>query len=68
MDLSRPKIMGILNLTPDSFYDGGQNNDPLRAVKKLNFFCLRAQTFLTSELIHRVREQIISPKSQRTRD
>ncbi len=24
MDLSVPKIMGILNLTPDSFYDGGR--------------------------------------------
>ena len=24
IDLSRPKIMGILNLTPDSFYDGGK--------------------------------------------
>ncbi len=23
IDLSRPKIMGILNLTPDSFFDGG---------------------------------------------
>lgn len=23
LDLSNPKIMGILNLTPDSFYDGG---------------------------------------------
>ena len=22
-DLSRAKVMGILNLTPDSFYDGG---------------------------------------------
>ena len=25
MDLSTPKVMGILNLTPDSFYDGGQH-------------------------------------------
>ena len=25
-DLSSPKIMGILNLTPDSFYDGGKFN------------------------------------------
>ncbi len=25
--------MGILNLTPDSFYDGGLNNDPVRALK-----------------------------------
>ena len=24
VDLSSPKIMGILNLTPDSFYDGGK--------------------------------------------
>ena len=24
IDLSTPKIMGILNLTPDSFYDGGK--------------------------------------------
>jgi len=24
IDLSTPKIMGILNVTPDSFYDGGQ--------------------------------------------
>lgn len=23
LDLSQPKVMGILNLTPDSFYDGG---------------------------------------------
>jgi len=26
--------MGILNLTPDSFYDGGLNNDPLMALNK----------------------------------
>ena len=24
LDLSEPKIMAILNVTPDSFYDGGQ--------------------------------------------
>jgi len=24
LDLSSPKVMGILNITPDSFYDGGQ--------------------------------------------
>lgn len=34
LDLSRPKIMGILNLTPDSFYDGGLNNDPVMALTK----------------------------------
>ena len=30
---SRPKILGILNLTPDSFSDGGLWNDPDRAVE-----------------------------------
>ena len=24
LDLSIPRVMGILNITPDSFYDGGQ--------------------------------------------
>jgi dihydropteroate synthase len=27
VDLSCPKVMGILNLTPDSFYDGGRSSD-----------------------------------------
>lgn len=29
-----PLIMGILNLTPDSFYDGGQHNSLLEALQK----------------------------------
>lgn len=28
IDLQKPKVMGILNLTPDSFFDGGQYNTP----------------------------------------
>ncbi|MBN2722474.1 MAG: dihydropteroate synthase [Deltaproteobacteria bacterium] len=31
-DLSKPVIMGIINVTPDSFYDGGVNCDPERAM------------------------------------
>ena len=27
VDLSSPKVMGILNITPDSFYDGGNYNN-----------------------------------------
>lgn len=37
-DLKTPKVMGILNLTPDSFYDGGTNNsiaDALETVKRM---------------------------------
>ncbi|MDP7349332.1 MAG: dihydropteroate synthase, partial [Phycisphaeraceae bacterium] len=30
--LERPRIMGILNVTPDSFSDGGAHNDPAAAV------------------------------------
>lgn len=33
LDLSRPIIMGILNVTPDSFSDGGQYFEPARAVE-----------------------------------
>lgn len=29
----RPLIMGVLNVTPDSFSDGGRHNTPLRAVE-----------------------------------
>ncbi len=27
IDLTRPKVMGVLNITPDSFYDGGKYKD-----------------------------------------
>jgi len=32
LDLSRPGVMGVLNVTPDSFSDGGDFIDPQRAV------------------------------------
>ena len=32
--LSRPVIMGVLNITPDSFSDGGENLDPEVAVQQ----------------------------------
>jgi dihydropteroate synthase len=38
LDLSTPRVMGILNITPDSFYDGGRYNhgrDMLRQAAKL---------------------------------
>ena len=34
IDLSVPKIMGILNLTPDSFSDGGKFNEEKAALKQ----------------------------------
>ena len=38
MDLSSPKVMGILNVTPDSFYDGGlyaRESSLLKQVEKM---------------------------------
>jgi dihydropteroate synthase len=32
-DLERPLVMGIVNVTPDSFSDGGQHNDPDHAIQ-----------------------------------
>ena len=34
VDLSTPKILGILNLTPDSFYDGGKHNKKNAALEQ----------------------------------
>lgn len=34
IDLSKPKLMGILNLTPDSFSDGGKFNNEINALKQ----------------------------------
>lgn len=34
MDLSVPRVMGILNLTPDSFYDGGKYASTAAVVKQ----------------------------------
>ncbi len=31
LDLSAPRVMGVLNATPDSFSDGGRHLDPARA-------------------------------------
>ncbi|MFN2347940.1 MAG: dihydropteroate synthase, partial [Thioalkalivibrio sp.] len=33
LDLSRPRVMGILNVTPDSFSDGGRHVDLVKAVE-----------------------------------
>lgn len=36
LDLSHPHVMGILNVTPDSFSDGGRHNDLIQAVTHTN--------------------------------
>ncbi|SVA61128.1 uncharacterized protein METZ01_LOCUS113982, partial [marine metagenome] len=36
LDLSTPKVMGILNITPDSFYDGGKFNSDKKILNKVD--------------------------------
>lgn len=38
LDLSTTHVMGILNVTNDSFYDGGKYNNPIKALKKVEQF------------------------------
>ncbi|PWL38174.1 dihydropteroate synthase [Flagellimonas aquimarina] len=46
IDLSTPKIMGILNLTPDSFYDGGKYKDENSILKQTEKMLLDGATFI----------------------
>lgn len=34
LELDRPRVMGVLNVTPDSFSDGGRHLDPQRALER----------------------------------
>ena len=40
-DLKRPLVMGILNITPDSFSDGGMYLDFNAALKRFGFLLHR---------------------------
>lgn len=46
IDLSAPKVMGILNCTPDSFFDGGKYNDSTAVVNKVEKMLSEGATFI----------------------
>ena len=46
IELTTPKIMRILNLTPDSFYDGGLYNNTDRALAQTEKMLLEGATFI----------------------
>jgi dihydropteroate synthase len=46
IDLSTPKVMGVINITPDSFYDGGQTNTIEKAVAQAEKHLSEGATFL----------------------
>ena len=46
IDISTPKVMGILNVTPDSFYDGGQYKDESSILKQVETMLKEGATFI----------------------
>ena len=46
IDLEHPKVMGILNLTPDSFYDGGKYKSAADIIKQVEKMLNEGATFI----------------------
>ncbi len=46
IDLKSPKVMGILNITPDSFYDGGIHKDTSSILKQVEKMLIEGATFI----------------------
>ena len=46
VDLSSPKVMGILNVTPDSFYDGGQYKDESSILNQVETMLTEGASFI----------------------
>ena len=46
IDLSTPKVMGILNITPDSFFDGGKFSSDSAVLKQVEKMLQEGATFI----------------------
>ena len=46
IDLSTPKVMGILNITPDSFYDGGKHQNETAILNHVKQMLNEGATFI----------------------
>ncbi|WP_370478435.1 dihydropteroate synthase [Tamlana flava] len=46
IDLSTPKVMGILNITPDSFYDGGMHKNEKAILNHVESMLFEGTTFI----------------------
>ncbi|MFY9445978.1 MAG: dihydropteroate synthase [Flavobacteriaceae bacterium] len=44
--LDSPKIMGVLNITPDSFYDGGRYKEEKAVLDQVDKMCTQGATFI----------------------
>lgn len=46
IDLAIPKVMGILNITPDSFYDGGKYKNESDIIQQVEKMLMEGATFI----------------------
>ncbi|WOC40666.1 dihydropteroate synthase [Polaribacter sp. HL-MS24] len=46
VDLSSPKVMGILNITPDSFFDGGEYQNEVAIIAQVSKMLSEGATFI----------------------
>ncbi len=68
IDLSTPKVMGILNLTPDSFFDGGKFTEQDSILRKVELMVNEGATFIDiGAASSRPGSQIISEREEMNR-
>jgi dihydropteroate synthase len=68
INLNLPKVMGILNVTPDSFFDGGQNNSIQTAIKQTEKMLSEGADFIDiGGISSRPGAEIISLEEERQR-
>lgn len=46
MDLNTPRVMGIINITPDSFYDGGKYKDETEIIAQVETMLTNGASFI----------------------
>eukprot|EP01089_Gocevia_fonbrunei_P020875 TRINITY_DN7884_c0_g2_i1.p1 TRINITY_DN7884_c0_g2~~TRINITY_DN7884_c0_g2_i1.p1 ORF type:complete len:280 (-),score=43.59 TRINITY_DN7884_c0_g2_i1:589-1428(-) len=46
LDLSTPRVMGIINITPDSFYDGGKYKDETEIIAQVETMLANGASFI----------------------
>lgn len=46
VDLSTPRVMGIINITPDSFYDGGKYKDETQIIAQVETMLTNGASFI----------------------
>jgi len=68
LDLSKPVVMAILNLTPDSFYDGGEYQSDKQILTKVDQFISEGATIIdVGGMSSRPGAEIISPEEEMKR-